>query len=253
MLLVSSLIDETMTNWSKLQHACGSAGDLPTFLGALSPNAEDPVWDELWGRVCHQGTVYSASAPVLPYLLSAAREWPPVARVTPLSLAGAIVISPNVSGSHDLQPHRSTIEGLHRLATETTASIGLSSTDFIYLLQAVLALEGDLLWGQHLHRLASGEFEGKCTWCGIGLLVGVGQYGSFVASEDWINKPTAPRNPLQPSRVEDLDEAARRLHNYALAALQQDVAQWVPYIFGVGACPTCGESMEIAKAIAAVD
>lgn len=147
MLLVSILIDETMTNWSKLQHAYGSAVDLPAFLGALSPNAEDPVWDELWGRVCHQGTVYSASAPVLPYLLSAAREWPPVARVTPLSLAGAIVISPNVSGSHDLQPHRSTIEGLHRLATETTASIGLSSTDFIYLLQAVLALEGDLLWG----------------------------------------------------------------------------------------------------------
>lgn len=253
MLLVSILIDETMTNWSKLQHAYGSAVDLPALLGALSPNAEDPVWDELWGRVCHQGTVYSASAPVLPYLLSAAREWPPVARVTPLSLAGAIVISPNVSGNHDLQPHRSTIEGLHRLATETTASIGLSSTDFIYLLQAVLALEGDLLWGQHLHRLASGEFEGKCTLCGIGLLVGVGQYGSFVASEDWINKPTAPRNPLQPSRVGDLDEVARRLHNYALAASQKEVAQRVPYVFGVGACPKCGKSFEVAKAIAAVD
>lgn len=242
-----------MTNWSKLQHAYGSAADLPAFLGALSPNAEDPVWNEVWGRVCHQGTVYSASAPVLPYLLPAAREWPPAARVMPLSLAGAIAISPNVLGNHDLQPYRSTIEELHRLATETTASIGLSSTDFIYLLQAVLALEGDLLWGQHLHRLASGEFEGKCTSCGIGLLVGVGQYGSFVASEDWVNKPTAPRNPLQPSRVEDLDETARRLHNYALAASQEEVAQWVPYIFGVGACPACGKSFEVAKAIAAVD
>src|SRR5262249_27675976 len=57
--------------------------------------------DELWSRVCHQGTAYSASFAVLPYLLEAASKWQPSQRLMPLALAAAIVASWDVEGSRD--------------------------------------------------------------------------------------------------------------------------------------------------------
>lgn len=61
-----------MTSWHQLEHAYGSAADVPDMLARLSPDGSDAVWNDLWSCVCHQGTVYSASAPTLPFLLSAA-------------------------------------------------------------------------------------------------------------------------------------------------------------------------------------
>ena len=55
-------------DWSLLSHAFGAADDLPEILSALSPDPSSEPWGELWGRVCHQGTTYTASPYVLPRL-----------------------------------------------------------------------------------------------------------------------------------------------------------------------------------------
>src|SRR5207248_5122653 len=125
-------------------------------------------------RVCHQGTVYTASFPVLPFLLEASTSWPPASRVMPLSLAADIVSSNNAVGVHDTAAFRPVIDALHDLALETISSSALPQADLIYLLHATLALSGDTLWGRQFDRLAEGEFNGVCGTCGATLFLVIG-------------------------------------------------------------------------------
>jgi len=58
--------------WGKLQHAYGSAADVPALIRALtSPDtsARNDAWYELHGNLWHQGTIYEATAPAVPILL----------------------------------------------------------------------------------------------------------------------------------------------------------------------------------------
>ncbi|WP_129841083.1 hypothetical protein [Streptomyces sp. RFCAC02] len=65
--------------WHTLTHAYGPADDVPELLGALYDEdgaAADEAIHELFGTIHHQGTVYSASAPAVPFLAHAARHVP---------------------------------------------------------------------------------------------------------------------------------------------------------------------------------
>ncbi len=58
-------------DWSAVEHAHGPATDVPALLrAAVSDDSDDRefAWQLLFGTVWHQGTVYSASAVVVPYL-----------------------------------------------------------------------------------------------------------------------------------------------------------------------------------------
>lgn len=58
-------------DWSSLTHAYGSATDVPGLIrGMVSPNPEvrQHANYELFGNVWHQGTIYPASAYVVPFL-----------------------------------------------------------------------------------------------------------------------------------------------------------------------------------------
>src|SRR5262245_60984941 len=88
------IVDMATPNWKDLRDAYGSAEDLPELLSELEPDPKSPVWNELWGRVCHQDSTFSASPHVLPFLLKAASVWEPESRAMPLALAGCIVAAP---------------------------------------------------------------------------------------------------------------------------------------------------------------
>ncbi|MEU9591152.1 hypothetical protein ACGF7W_01385 [Streptomyces sp. NPDC048219] len=65
--------------WQSLSHAYGSAEDVPELIRALYQGDEETVDEaihELYGNIHHQGTVYSASAPAVPFLAHAARQLP---------------------------------------------------------------------------------------------------------------------------------------------------------------------------------
>lgn len=171
----------------------------------------------------------------------------------PLSLAGAIVTPRCVSGEHELKPWWQEVQGLRALALETVTSPGLDPSDFIHLAEAVLALEGDLLWGRCLNRLASGEFEGVCRLCKTDLLLAIGEFGFFAATGDWVGKPAVPREPLWAADAARLQGVGRRLHVWAYAASQPTVANWLLYVFGTGICPRCRGVFDTAGAIAAVE
>ena len=54
--------------WSTLTHAYGPATDVPETLRRLAAG-ESEALDELFGTIWHQGTVYPATAPTVPFLL----------------------------------------------------------------------------------------------------------------------------------------------------------------------------------------
>lgn len=61
--------------WSELEHAYGRATGVPAMIDALSsPDPEDREWaiDALFASINHQGSVYSASKPAVPFLLALA-------------------------------------------------------------------------------------------------------------------------------------------------------------------------------------
>lgn len=63
--------------WSALQACYGSATEVPTWLRQLTssvPSERSDAISDLWGNLCHQGTVYEASAVAVPFLFNAAKS-----------------------------------------------------------------------------------------------------------------------------------------------------------------------------------
>ncbi|MFJ3762185.1 hypothetical protein [Streptomyces sp. NPDC090080] len=68
-----------LVQWHSLTHAYGSAEDVPQLIRALYESDDetaDEALYELYGNIHHQGTVYSASAPAVPFLAHAVRHAP---------------------------------------------------------------------------------------------------------------------------------------------------------------------------------
>lgn len=63
-----------MENWDELNHAFGSAGDIPALLADLAffpaeSSYEAEPWFSLWSSLCHQGDIYSASFAAVPEIV----------------------------------------------------------------------------------------------------------------------------------------------------------------------------------------
>jgi hypothetical protein len=251
-----------MTDWGALRDAYGSAADVPALIEQLAPDAED-IWYELWSRLCHQGTVYSASFAALPALAKAAESWEPSQRAQILALAAAILASTDVScgGRDELSGPLQWVTPLfQRLCRESLAEPGLSKHDFIYLLQAARSFDGDRFWGQQLDHLADSEFPGLCPHCGIDLYLVIGESGFFTTAEEWIlrtgstpgkiqARPGIKRTPIEPNNAV-LPEDGRELYEAARAAGQSEVADWIRHVFGTSECPSCGKKFAVREAIA---
>lgn len=61
------LTDAAAFDWSTVSHAYGDASDVPEMLRRLTAG-DDEALSDLAGSICHQGTVYSASTAVVPFL-----------------------------------------------------------------------------------------------------------------------------------------------------------------------------------------
>ncbi len=74
--------------WDQLQHAYGAASDVPGILRDIARGDAEAV-DALYGNVWHQGTVYEATAPTVPFLVQLLEVSGP-SRVPLLHLLGLI-------------------------------------------------------------------------------------------------------------------------------------------------------------------
>jgi hypothetical protein len=74
--------------WAELTHAYGEATDVPGLLRAIAAG-EDRA-DELFGNIWHQGTVYPATGPAVPFLVELATHAEPSVRHMLLALLAYI-------------------------------------------------------------------------------------------------------------------------------------------------------------------
>ncbi|UNO39076.1 hypothetical protein [Streptomyces sp. MST-110588] len=66
-------------DWAALEHAYGPADDVPGLLraaGSADPRAREAALEELFSSLCHQGSVYSATAAAVPFLARLALDGP---------------------------------------------------------------------------------------------------------------------------------------------------------------------------------
>jgi hypothetical protein len=238
-----------MPNWKELKHAYGSAEDIPGIISALTPDPSSPAWEDLWSRVCHQGTTYSASPAVLPFLLNVASNWSVTDRAMPLALAASIVAAPQTI----LDGYGETVEALRTLAVDTVKNPGLSREARIYVMQSVLAFQGDHLWGRVFDHLNDGEFPASCPACRKDLYVVVGKYGPFVVSDDWVRKPSVVRTEIKPLEAGTLTGVGKWLHTVSVQCNDSELSYWIRYLFGASRCPECGEPFDLPDAIAEIE
>lgn len=240
-----------MTDWAKLRHAYGTAEDIPGLLDQLGPDQLTQAWHDLWSRLYHQGAAYSASYAALPALTQKASEWPACDRLGPLALAAAIV-------SIGDQPYRhayaAQIAELAALTEEALLEPGLTGDPVTYvdLLQALLAFEGAGVWGRHLEKLLSEEYEVPCPHCERENFIVFASYGYFSTLDDLYMKGIGgERLSLYPADPDALEGFPGRLHARVLAAGYADFADKLTYVFGTAQCAACGTLFSIDQAITA--
>lgn len=61
-------------DWSDLEHAYGSAQDVPELLETFKQSPNRRTWDNLWSCLCHQGTFYSATWWALPHIVEVVKN-----------------------------------------------------------------------------------------------------------------------------------------------------------------------------------
>jgi hypothetical protein len=227
-----------MPDWKELTHAYGSAEDIPEIISALTPDPKSSAWDDLWSRVCHQGTTYSASPAVLPFLLSIAANWNAVDRAMPLALAASIVSAQqtNLDGCEE------TVQALRTLALDTVQNQELSREDRVYLMQSVLAFQGDRLWGRILGHLDDGEFPGSCPTCRKVLYLVIGKHDMFVTSGDWVRDSGTAKTDIKPLETNNLAAVANWLYTVAVQSRDSEVSECIRYLFGVSDVPNVARS-----------
>ena len=247
-----------MTDWSLLAHAYGRAHDIPALLDRAGAAPGDPAWSELWSRLCHQGTVYTASYAALPALTDLARQWPAPQQFEPLLLAAAIVASSDFAAYQDppdlWSAYPAQIEQLAALTTSALRhpDLAADSATYVYLLQALLAFEGVDVWAEHLDGINDEEYEVACPHCETDNFVAFGRHGHFATLDSMYIKSTGThRTPLQPQQPANLDPLPRRLYERVQADGHPDVAAKITYVFGHAQCADCGRSFRVDQAITA--
>ena len=238
-----------MTEWSSLRDAYGSADLVPALLVAAEDAGTDEGdhWDDLWSRLCHQGTVYTASYAALPALADMSRRRPPSGYVAAMHLAAAIVASNDGPGESASVRERyaDEIADLRAVAVRNL-ELAVDDAEFVYGLQALMAFEDGGVWQRELGHLADGELELDCPSCDEHLVLGLD--GSEFSLESFADGSCAPSAvmPVRPPAA----TVESRLLDLANASMRPAVADKLPYLFGGSTCPRCQVWFEIPNSLA---
>ncbi|QSR30891.1 hypothetical protein CFI00_10370 [Nocardioides sp. S5] len=236
-----------MTDWGVLEHAYGPAGDVPDLLAAAERSGTEPgsAWDELWSRLCHQGTVYPASHAGLSHLAAIAERQGPAGYVAALDLASAIIASTDGPVAPDVvrHQHAGAIRRLCELA-ERNLPHASTDTELIHALQALVAFEDLGVWQRHLEGLADGALPLTCPRCGAFLVADLSGVDPHVRDDTDASVPTTAVRPADPSE----GSLGARLIGHA--GDHPTVVHRLRHALGEGACPACGEAFLVEHALA---
>jgi hypothetical protein len=235
--------------WADLNDIYGSAEGLPRLLqtAASEVSWEAPVWQDIWSRLYHQGSVSPASYVALPDLCAIASTRQQVAVDPALFLAAAIV------ASTDGPPERNDVRAIYAgnlaglaLVAVEKLRLAIRPADFVWALQNVAALEDLSIWQRNLECLANEEVELECPHCCDHVYLEF-EGTDLVATLD--PDDTAAGLLVTPAAEPDLDAPEARLLALAEQNAQPDIAEQLLQIFGRAACPACGKTFRIGAAL----
>jgi len=236
-----------VTDWATLTDAYGGAAQTPALIDAANRSDSEfgDAWNELWSRLCHQGTVYPASYAAIPLLARAAQNHRPAGYLASLQLAGAILASTDgpLSSASVREQYAADIAQLHAVATRAL-KLAASDREFIYGLEAVMAFEDGGVWQRHLNHLADGELPLTCPRCSQNLLIDLDADAPTTCIWDAPERST-PVTPTTPAA----GTTESRLIALATIHDRPGVAAKLPYMFGDVTCPTCKAVFPAASAV----
>ncbi|MEV6978385.1 hypothetical protein [Kitasatospora sp. NPDC093806] len=241
----SSVFNRRMIDWSTLHDAYGAAAAVPRLLERAADRDQDAI-DRLWGRLCHQGTISSASISALPRLAdiaetTASGDWA-------LDLAGAIAggLLQNHHGADDeVARQEPTLARLRDLAAARLAP-GQDRRTYLRLLQAILAFDRQPLWFEALDDFSDSFYTVTCPHCRAAVTIVIGDYGCYSSVRDW-DLGDVHRIPLQPATADALTGVGRMLYGLAERDEQTRFAWGLTHLFGRAECPSCGSLFGIAS------
>lgn len=245
------MLDLDSPRWSDLGHAYGDAADLPELLRRLCAG-DGSVMDDLFGSVCHQGSVYSASYAVLPYLVTAARAADDSElRADILILAGSIrASSDDRSGAQSAPDIQASYERAVPEALELAVATLRTPIDpftAVHLLQAAAALKGYMTPGRVLDGFLDEEFSPVCPACGRDLYVWPDGVGLAVAAEDPVSVPNTKRVQVAPGPIagSPLTPAFEWLRQVGGPSALSKIGDRLPFLFGSAVCPACDHTFSL--------
>jgi len=242
--------------WAELQHAYGGADDVPDMLRRLS-QGEATVLDDLYGFLCHQGIVYSASFAAVPHVVAIANVTTEAElRAHMLVLVGSIRASATEPRYLDLEPD---LEAAYEAALPRALTLGLVTLQqrirpetAVHLLEAASALNGFVTPGRVLSHFVDAEFCPPCPGCHRELFVWPDEVGLTTAAEDPIHVPTTRRVPVVPGPIAGAPHAAEYewLMRVAGPAALSLIGERLSYLFGTAVCPACGVRFSLIDELA---
>jgi hypothetical protein len=226
------------------------------LLSRLASGDRDALGD-LYGALCHQGSVYAASFAALPHLVDIAKHAvDDNLRAEILVLVGSIATS---SDDRSDRPIPVEIEAAYGAAARNALPLALSTLNghlepatAVYLLQAAAGLNGFSTLGGLLDGFVDEEFCVECPTCARELYIWPTDSGLQTAAEDPVRSPNTARTPIAKGPVPGSagEPAYRWLLNVGGAAALQAIGDRLPYLFGSGVCPACGGEFVLLDGLA---
>jgi hypothetical protein len=260
-----------MIDCSNLEDVGGSAQPIPELLEELKNSRDPEILDELWQRLCHQGSVYSASFAALPELVKIAEQWHPSNDcLNIISLATSILTGED--GDNLRRPSRGVESEESQEWTTTSDRIDINSPtrdryqteidtllrlleiylqrsdlayDLIDLLSPIVKLKGYHSWSEALEYFALSwiGWGGDCDRCGEFIYIYT-KDESAIAEVEKTDSQTL-QTFLAPAPTESLTGIARWLYDNACDRGFELYAQKILYILGTGSCPQCGANFQV--------
>ncbi|MFE5482868.1 hypothetical protein [Streptomyces sp. NPDC056527] len=212
-----------------------SSDDLTATFARLGGEEDQKVWSELWDDLCHQGSVYEDSFPALPFLTAIATGRAAGEPTEAVLMAGLIVSAADEEHTDRYAREIAELLPVSRGLLDATDDVSA----FVYMLQCVLALEGERVWSAaRLEGLMEEEYEVDCPHCSSDLFIAFGEHGTFASAGDYVSADPVTSD-LLPTAPADLDPLPARLRHMALEAGHEEVARGLTHLFGRAVCPDC--------------
>lgn len=241
--------------WASLAAAYGHAEKIPALLQGLR-QGDAGVLDDLYGQLCHQGTIYPASVAAFPHLVSVAATV-----VSPELRAGVLSLAASIHESTSLEQELQASLYVAAFHAAVPAALAMALADLaraedrlsgIYLLKAAATFAGFAGAGRVLGGFADEEFCLACPGCGVDLYVWPVPEGLSAATADPVFTPSAKTALVSAGPVGSSAQLAAfawlKAHTAALPCLD-DVALRLPFLFGSVDCAECGHSFSLMDAL----